>query len=340
MSAPVKVFISWSGTRSGRVARLLHEWLPLVVDSPTFWLSSRDIPDGARWANELEAILRDATVGILVLTPENLESPWLLFEAGALSKNVGRSCVVPYLVGIRPQDLRGPLQQFQAVAADREGTRRLVAVLTRAQYGEHPPVAIDRRFTAFWDELVKPLEETFDSEVTDASNHHSNSSGDLEHIRELAQLVRSLVNERRVVEPVSTPPRPFMADALQELEGAWLGDDGTPMYARVIHGRMTAVYCYAGEEAATGEFYDWHRVDEYWFARFRWLTVPEMYGFGFYRTPDVDTLTGMWWYGFGQSGSPHTPPAEDGFQLNFRRCSIDKIPEWAERYFRKQLSRE
>ncbi len=62
--------------------------------------------------------------GILCLTRENLEQPWILFEAGALAKRVQDNArVVPYLIDdISFAELDPPLGLFQANKSDREGT--------------------------------------------------------------------------------------------------------------------------------------------------------------------------------------------------------------------------
>lgn len=115
----MKVFLSWSGSRSEAVARALRSWLPDVLQAVEPWLSSSDIQAGARWASELELQLQESGVGIICLTPENLTAPWVLFEAGALSKSLGSAYVCPYLYGFSPSELHGPLVQFQATPATR-----------------------------------------------------------------------------------------------------------------------------------------------------------------------------------------------------------------------------
>jgi len=98
-------------------------------------MSSSSIDPGARWSSELSAALRDLQFGIICLTPDNLNEPWIHFEAGALSKTIVESYVVPYLFSFPPTQLSGPLAQFQAVQADRPGTLKLVELINSALGG-------------------------------------------------------------------------------------------------------------------------------------------------------------------------------------------------------------
>jgi hypothetical protein len=78
------------------------------------------------------------------LTPENLMSPWLLFEAGAVAKRVD-SRVWTYLFGLGYTDVKDPLSQFQHTAATKEDTRKLIATLNhRLGEGGHPTRPIDQ----------------------------------------------------------------------------------------------------------------------------------------------------------------------------------------------------
>ena len=82
----MKVFISWSGELSHRIALHLKEWLPVVLPFVDAWVSSEDIPKGTRWGTELATQLEGTNSGIVCLVPGNLNESWLNFEAGALSK--------------------------------------------------------------------------------------------------------------------------------------------------------------------------------------------------------------------------------------------------------------
>jgi predicted nucleotide-binding protein len=128
----MKVIMSWSGDRSQQVARALYDWLPMVLHPIRPWFSVYDIDAGAQWSSEIVKELEQARFAIICLTPENLDAPWLHFEAGALVKSLSSSYVVPYLFGFEPSYLQGPLLQFQAVRANEEDTWHLVQTMNRA----------------------------------------------------------------------------------------------------------------------------------------------------------------------------------------------------------------
>ncbi|HJX90500.1 MAG TPA: methyltransferase domain-containing protein [Pyrinomonadaceae bacterium] len=160
----MKVFVSWSGRRSRRIADTLATWLKVLFNSDgnliDVFVSTQDIRAAARYNEILNAALRDSTFGILCLTPENLNSPWVLFEAGGLSKTAGEGSVCPYLYELTISDLRRPLEQFNAVVADAEGTRRLVvAINSLLQEKKIQNMALNALFNERWRELENKLEE-------------------------------------------------------------------------------------------------------------------------------------------------------------------------------------
>jgi len=155
----LNVTISWSKDRSKRVAEALRDWMPTVAHRVDAWMSERDIEGGVRWGDDLAEQLEVSPFGILCLTPENLTSEWVLFEAGALSK-ARKSRVVPYLLGIRPSDVRPPLGQFNCVTADKAGTRKLLTALNgKVPGGGLEEALLDSLFTAAWPKLEAILDD-------------------------------------------------------------------------------------------------------------------------------------------------------------------------------------
>src|SRR5208337_1432894 len=148
------VFISWSGKRSGAAAEALRDWLPQVINALKPWLSAADIDKGARWGNEIAIKLKDAKAGIICLTPSNLHSDWLLFEAGALSKTIENTYVCPFLIGLEPADVKPPLAQFQATRATKSDVLKLLRTLNSALGEVALPLShIDEAFEVWWPKL-------------------------------------------------------------------------------------------------------------------------------------------------------------------------------------------
>ena len=110
----MKVFISWSGDSSHKVAIVLRDWLPSVIQALEPYVSS-DIDKGARWMADISGELENSSFGILCVTKDNIHAPWLNFEAGALSKFAKQDRAAPFLFGVDVSEIReGPLSQFQA----------------------------------------------------------------------------------------------------------------------------------------------------------------------------------------------------------------------------------
>ncbi|MEO8383217.1 MAG: ATP-binding protein [Acidobacteriota bacterium] len=156
----MRVFLSWSGSRSRLIAQALRDWLPGVMQVVQPWMSAIDMQMGARWNADLAKELEQAKIGIICITPENQTTAWLVFEAGALSKIVDAGCVIPYLLNMRPTEVEGPLVQFQAAVANRDDTFRVVSTINRAL----GTVALSeeglvRSFQKWWPDLERSLME-------------------------------------------------------------------------------------------------------------------------------------------------------------------------------------
>src|SRR5680860_1889992 len=101
----MKVFISWSGNESKEIAVFLKKWIEQIIQSAEPWISL-DIEKGKRWNSEISASLEQSKVGIFCMTEKNLNSPWILFEAGAVAKSRD-SYVCTFLMKLNPTDISG-----------------------------------------------------------------------------------------------------------------------------------------------------------------------------------------------------------------------------------------
>ncbi|MGD0126457.1 MAG: hypothetical protein ABSF46_13930 [Terriglobia bacterium] len=129
-----------------------------MINAVKPWMSEADIDKGSQWHSELHSHLQDTAAGIVCLTPDNREAPWLLFEAGSLANAVGRGLVCTYLHRLKTIDLKEPLSQFQATVAEKEDTRRLVQTINRAlSVGRVPDGQLNSAFDMCWPKLETAL---------------------------------------------------------------------------------------------------------------------------------------------------------------------------------------
>lgn len=203
---PMKVFISWSGDKSLIIAQALREWLPTIIQSLEPFMSAQDISAGERGLNVLAGELQYCSFGILCLTQDNKERPWINFEAGALSKVIDTSKVVPLLLDLRPNDLTGPLAQFQAISASNKN-EVFKLVHSIAEDAEPPRIAehiLTRTFDAFWPE--------FEAKVTEAQTAGTVSPvGEIRSERDVLEEILTL--SRRVDKELTRlAPRPLEFD--------------------------------------------------------------------------------------------------------------------------------
>jgi predicted nucleotide-binding protein len=224
----MKVFLSWSGERSRALAEALRDWIPDVLQVVQPWLSSEDIPLGARWASEIARILEDADTGIICLTQENVHSQWLNFEAGALSKQLSAPLCV-YALDLRPADISGPLSQFQCARADKESTFRLIRTLNSLsadfQISEE---RLERLFNLHWpllDDRLKSISATPVSvkEGSDSQSLEGKIDEALELLRALYSASSSMPEPPRhlktpVHEKSRSRPRVFIGSSTEGLD--------------------------------------------------------------------------------------------------------------------------
>jgi hypothetical protein len=191
----MRIFLSWSGPRSRKLAEALSEWLPKVIQALKPWMSANDIDPGVRWSPEIARELQTSGYGILCLVPENLDAPWILFEAGALSKVVETARVCPYLLDVAPSDIKGPLAQFQAMQATKDDTLRILKAMNGG-LGDLRLVEnmLQETFEKWWPDLEKGLAAARAIATSEAPPDRAPE----DMLRELLDLARAA--ERRALE--------------------------------------------------------------------------------------------------------------------------------------------
>ncbi len=194
----MKVFLSWSGEKSHKVAMVFRDWFPSVVQSLEPYVSSEDIDKGARWSTDIAKELENSSFGILCVTKDNIDAPWLTFEAGALSKTMDKSFVSPFLFDIKRSEVDGPILQFQSTIFEKEDIRKLLKTLNKAvKEDQLTEERINKAFEVWYPTLEEGLnklknDSDGEPESTNADSP-SMSNNMLEEILDLSRINQKLI---------------------------------------------------------------------------------------------------------------------------------------------------
>jgi hypothetical protein len=223
------VFICWSGTRSQLIAdavkTLLQATVPALKDDDQIFLSG-GIAKGVTWFDAILSALKDAKAGIACVTAENVSSPWMHFEAGALAGEVSklpiphanetaapgtddappvsahRSRLFTVLHGVDMSALDGPLSAYQGTSTTPDEMSALVRAL-RLLFGDavKPDYTIPEKP---WNEFAKQLRHA------------------VMPVRELVADFRDIFQRKTFNEPICQ-----CADQawLSRVDGAWVTRD-------------------------------------------------------------------------------------------------------------------
>ena len=191
----MKVFLSWSGNKSEKIAMVFRDWLPEVIQEIEPFLSSEDIETGSRWSTDIAKELADTSFGILCVTRQNIAAPWLNFEAGALSKTIDSARVCPFLFDISGLEVKGPLLQFQSATPKKDDLKKLVSSINKAC--EKNPLSEERFNETFdiWypnlDEKLTELKNAKDEADGEEDNGAPDTKENPEILEEILELTRT-----------------------------------------------------------------------------------------------------------------------------------------------------
>jgi TIR domain-containing protein len=158
----MKVFLSWSGERSKAVAAALHELLPSMLQPISCWLSEGGLAKGKPWYDQLARERDSILFAILCVTPENKDSPWVVWEAGFLSAvpALGDRRVAPLAIGMSKGALSGgPLAIYHGIDTTNEDLLRLLNDINGVVPAEKriSPQVLKRTFGFVWPDLERRI---------------------------------------------------------------------------------------------------------------------------------------------------------------------------------------
>jgi hypothetical protein len=214
----MRVFICWSKSRSRQLADKLSKWLPRVLgEDRTVFNLSTGFEVGKEWFPQLIKGLTVADAAIICLTPENLDSRWMHFEAGMIFRS-GKAKALPIYLGAQVEHIKEPLNAIQASPCTKEGSWRMVEAL--ASRGRLDRRAIASRFDREWSDFEKFLhnieapqlaevlsdhEGLFHRKTFDEPVEECTSQGWLDRYLGARQTLEALQRQRDVVEACCVP---------------------------------------------------------------------------------------------------------------------------------------
>lgn len=192
----MKVFISWSGDMSREIGEAFRHWLPSVLQFVKPYFTPDDIGKGTKWDGEIQSELKDSSVGIFCVTPESVNSAWMMFEAGAVSKTVEKSHVCPVLFGMDSLSV-GPLANFQQTRFNETDMLRLIVTINNAgQNAKLDDKTRDGVFKKWWPDLERPVAEIIQKYAHSMPKLPARDEREI--LEEILVLTRQLVAERDI----------------------------------------------------------------------------------------------------------------------------------------------
>jgi hypothetical protein len=156
----MQIFLCWSGDRGLKLALVLKDFLANglpQLDLPKIdcFLSASGINKGEFWFERIRQELAASDGGLICLTPENVDSRWMHFEAGSLLGAKEPKRIYTYSLGESPDDVKDPFKSLQITVSTEDDTRQLIAALL----GQKIETIEEAKFKKCWQTYGKRIEE-------------------------------------------------------------------------------------------------------------------------------------------------------------------------------------
>lgn len=123
-----KIFLSWSDYRSKELAKIIKPIIESLTRIEVFF--SEDIEKGADWWKTVLKELNDSNAFVTILTPENINSNWIHYEAGAfLTKENDSLYILKCFTENEDYKIERPLGSFQASMCSSESIKEELVII-------------------------------------------------------------------------------------------------------------------------------------------------------------------------------------------------------------------
>lgn len=186
----MKIFISCSGQKSQAIASELKVWLQSIIQQTNPWIAAEMKP-GMTWVKELSEQLSDSRHAIICLTRDNIISPWIHFEVGAIS-NSKDSNIYTILFNVNYSDVKPPLSFFQHTDFTHDSLFTLfLAIRDNLEYNGVNPIGIEGLKSLF-DSTWPKFKSKVDNILSENNPHESSypKRSELDKIEELVAMIR------------------------------------------------------------------------------------------------------------------------------------------------------
>jgi TIR domain len=187
MSSKVKLFLSWSGDSSKGIAEIFRNWLRVYSTELDVFFTPDGIEAGMRWNDELSKTLEECEIGIFICTRQNVDSLWMAFEAGVLSKGINTGRVIPLIFGEPELKLKAPLSQFQVKHFSEKGVFETLESINNCLIDKKSKNEINNFINLTWENIYAKV----DQELVKYQNLDiSPATGNIDILNNLYSLIR------------------------------------------------------------------------------------------------------------------------------------------------------
>ena len=235
----IGVFFAWSGELSCKLAEAISNWLPKALQAVKPFFTPDDLEKGAKWDSEISKELDASQIGLLFLSRDNVEKPWILFEAGALSTKMGNAKVCPILFGFEPAELKGPLATFQLTRFTKDDFKKLISTINNSCGDMKLELkSFEEIFEEWWPKLDEKIKGIISSHKDEPKKEPRTERDILIEILELTRMLAKPqkplefghITARGMVTPAAFDPERVLSlnATLEELGKSWGATVGTP----------------------------------------------------------------------------------------------------------------